>query len=339
MTAIVITGMASVTPGHAVASQDASSYRAHRVEDFDPEVLFGRRVARFNHRSALLVMAACEAAIKDAALEMGDDNRSVVGITVGTTVGSVSGTVEFGSDSFDRARPYLVDAASFPNIVLNTAAGALAIRLGAQAANATVAGGPTAGVLALRYGEVALRAGHADTMLVGASEEATAPAVWWAQSARDTGDAGEGAAIFVLEDEETARTAGRAPLARLAAVTVRMVDAANADVLAAALAGVLRRSAVASDAVDVVAVRRSGVAAVDRAQRAAVAAVLDAPLMWSEDEIGDCYSAHSALQLVQVIEHLGWRRNAEGPRGRAGVVMGTDPAGVVGLVVVTAQDA
>jgi 3-oxoacyl-[acyl-carrier-protein] synthase II len=347
MTAIVITGMASVRPGPAATAEDVRPHRVHRVAEFDPEAAFGRRATRFNHRSTLLVMTACEAAIRNAALTVTDDNRGAVGITVGTTVGSVSGTVEFGTDSFDRSRPYLVDAASFPNMVLNTAAGALAIRLGAQAANATVAGGPTAGVAALRYGELALRAGHATTMLVGASEEATAPAVWWAQSARATGAVGEGAAVFVLEHEDTARAAGRTPVARLAATTVRVVDPADAGALADALAEALRRAAVEPGAVELVALRETGVAAVDRAQRAAVAAVLTAPLMWSEDEIGDCYSAHSALQLARVIEHLTSGRESQGrqsqvrgsygPKESAGVVMATDPDGAVGLAVVALE--
>lgn len=339
MTSVVITGMASVRPA-AVATpfpDEGAGHPVHRVADFDPDALFGRKAARYNHRSTLLAMAACEAAIAHAGLNVDDESRDMVGITMGTTVGSVSGTIEFGMDTFDEKRPYLVNAACFPNAVLNTAAGALAIRLGARGPNATVAGGPLACVAALRHGEVTLRAGHADTVLAGASEEATAPALWWARGHRDTSAAGEGAAMFVVERLETARAAGRAPIARLGAAVVRAVDPADADVLAAAVAEALTLAGVESAAVEVAAARATGVAAVDQAQRAVLRFLPAATPLWCETKTGDCYSAHSALQLAQVIDRLagsGRARGRDGSPETAGLVIAVDPDSAVGVIAV-----
>ena len=340
MTAVVITGMAAVRPAPLAQRfpDGEAGHPVHRVADFDPVALFGRRASRYNHRSTLLAMAACEAAIAHAGLKIDDDSRDAIGITVGTTVGSVSGTTEFGTDTFGK-RPYLVNAACFPNAVLNAAAGALAIRLGARGPNATIAGGPLACVAALRHGEVTLRAGHAETVLAGASEEVTEPALWWGRGQRDTVAAGEGAAMFVVERLETARAAGRAPVARLDAVVVRAVDPADPAALADVIGEALRLARVEPASVELAALRATGVAAVDQAQCNALRILPAATPLWSEAEIGDCYTAHSGLQLAQVIDRLaGGFGHPDGPGGSgeaAGLVIAVDPDGAVGVIAVT----
>jgi 3-oxoacyl-[acyl-carrier-protein] synthase II len=341
MTSIVITGVASLGPGPAMTPEEGLPLPVHRVESFDPEAAFGRRVTRFKHRSTLLAMAACEAAIADAGLEVTDQNRDGIGIVIGTTTGSISGMVEFGQTSFDLSRPFVVNAGRFPNMGLNAAAAAAAIRLGVRGTNTTVIGGPLAGVGALRYAQIILRAGHADAILAGASEETTGPTVWWAGSARATGAAGEGAAVFVLERPEAAEAAGRTPIARLGATAVRAVDPAEPTALASAVSQTLATAAIEPAAVGLVAVRATGVAGVDRAQRMALGQLFTAPLLWSEDDIGDCYSAHSALQMARVIAQVTGRdvvrsESVVETAERAGLVVAVDPDGAVGVAVIAA---
>lgn len=337
---IVITGMASLGPGPAMMPEEELPLRVHRVEPFDPNAMFGRRGARFKHRSALLAMAACEAAIADAGLEVTDHNRDAIGITMGTTTGSISGVAEFsGMGGLDVSRSFVANAGRFPNLGLNAAASAAAIRLGVRGANAAVAGGPLAGVAALRHAEITLRAGHADVMLAGASEEATGPAVWWARSVRATAAVGEGAAVFVLERRETAEAAGRTPIAWLGATAVRAVAPSDATALAEVVSQALAVAGIERAAVGLAAVRATGVGAVDRAQRTALGRLFTAPLLWSEDDMGDCYSAHSALQLARVIAHVTGKDAPGSPDGTAepaGLVVAVDPDGVVGVGVVAA---
>ncbi|MFE9440025.1 beta-ketoacyl synthase N-terminal-like domain-containing protein [Streptomyces sp. NPDC006602] len=330
----VITGIGAVRPDPSTQPEVTSGHPVHRVAGFDPEALFGRRATRFSHRSTLLTMAACGAALANAGLDISASNQETVGIAVGTALGSISGTVEFGSRSFNQSRPYLVDAASFPNTAMNTAAGAAAIQVGARAANFTVVAGPLAGVSALRQAEMALRVGHAQRIVAGASDEATTAAVWWAQAVRDTGAVGEGSAMFVLERLADVQAAGRLPIARLAATTVRAVDPADPGELAEAVTATLRRGRVEPSDVGLVALRETGVPDVDRSQLIAVRQAVDAPLLWGENEMGDCYSAHSALQLADVIKHLTSAMVPDSPAGRAGLVMTTDPHGAVGLALV-----
>ncbi|MDQ1018920.1 beta-ketoacyl synthase N-terminal-like domain-containing protein [Streptomyces afghaniensis] len=335
MTSVIITGVGTMRPGPArdtdqIAPDPLPFTRTHQVADFDPRAALGRKVARFNHRSTLLAMAAFDRAIEDAELEVTDSNRDQVGITMGTTLGSISGTVQFGMDSFGKERPYVVDAACFPNTVLNTAAAALAIRTGMRGPNTTVAAGPLAGVTALRHAHVVLRSEHADTVLAGASEEVTPPTAWWAATARRTGAPGEGAAIFVLERQEVAEAAGRAPLARLASTIVRSVDPADPVAIASVVAEALRRANVTADDVIVAAARATGVPVVDDAQHTGLTRLFQVPLSWHEPDIGDCYSAHSALQLAASIEFL--RSDAVGTP--CGCIIAVDPDGAVGVAVV-----
>ncbi|MCJ1678502.1 3-oxoacyl-ACP synthase [Streptomyces sp. APSN-46.1] len=338
MTNIVITGVGSISGSGPVPVAELAGTagaplpveRAFAVTDFDATARLGRKVARFNHRSTLLAMAACETAVEGAGLQVGDEVRDRIGITMGTTSGSITGTVDFGKDTFRESRPYLVDAANFPNSVINTTAGALAIKFGMRGANSTVAAGPLAGVAALRQAQVSLRAGHVDTVLAGASEEFTAPNAWWSAAARNTGLPGEGAAMFVLERPEVAAAAGRRPIAELVATLVRAVDTADRSAVVRAVAEVLDRAGTAPEEIGVVAVRATGVEAVDEAQRAALTGLFSAPLLWSEELTGDCYSAHSALQLAALLD-----AGTEVPSGgRTVLVVSVDPEGALGVAVV-----
>lgn len=339
MTDIVITGMASVEPAGEAALHEGIPGPVHQVPPFDAVARFGRRQARFKHRSALLGMAACEAALADSGLKVTDATRDAVGITLGTTAGSITGIVEYGMSSLDSTHPFLVNAARFPNMGLNASAAAAAIHLGVRGANSTAVGGPLAGVAALRHAQIILRAGHVDAVLAGASEEVTGPTVWWARAARETAAPGEGAAVFMLERRASALAAGRPPRAVLAAAAVLAADPADPTVLAEVLAQTLADAGVSPADVALAAVRATGVPEVDAAQSAALDRACPAPRLWSEREIGDCYSAHSALQLVRVIDHL-TGAGAAGPDTAppAGLVVALDPDGAIGVLVVARPD-
>ncbi|WP_242884765.1 beta-ketoacyl synthase N-terminal-like domain-containing protein [Actinomadura litoris] len=337
MNDIVITGVGALRPGGAVAVP-AEGRAGGKIDwappagpaclvDFDAKAELGRKAVRFNHRSTVLAMGAFERALADAGLTVTDDNRDLIGITVGTTLGSVAGVAEFGVDSFDRERPYVVDAARFPSAALNCAAAALAIRAGLRGVNATVAGGPLSAVGALRHAQVMIRARHAQGVVAGSSEEFSAPDAWWGRTHRATGTPGEGAAMFVLEDAEAAAAAGRRVRGRLAGTVVRAVGSVDADSVSRVVREALELSGVAAADIATAAVRATGAGEVDDAQTAGLASVLDVEPRFDEDAIGDCYSAHSALQLADVLE-----RNP----GEAALVLAADPDGALGAAVVTA---
>ncbi|THA59953.1 hypothetical protein E6P78_28315 [Streptomyces sp. A0958] len=342
MNGMVITGVGTMRPEPAGPPADPPAGpvagpvpdgAVHRVSGFDPQAVLGRKAARYNDRGTLMAMHACETAMADAGLTVTDANRDRTGIAVGTTVGSFAGVVTYGTDSFDRERPYLVKAAHFPQSVLNTMAGALAIRTGLRGANSTVAGGPLAGLQAFRHAEMTLRQGHTDTVLVGAAEELSVPAAWWAHVARRTGPQGEGAAMFVVERPEVAAAEGRTVLGTLGGVVVRAADPRRPAAVTAVVRAALDRAGLDPHAVRTVLVRATGDPAVDEAQHEALTALFGTEPGHDRGTLGDCYSAHSVLQLSPLVE----RGRPGHPDGAAGpaLVLAADPDGALAAMAFT----
>ncbi|WP_019435811.1 beta-ketoacyl synthase N-terminal-like domain-containing protein [Streptomyces sp. AA0539] len=337
MNALVVTGTGRVSPkGGAPATPPGQLPRpadlAFPAEGFDPAGAFDLRTTRSQHRSTLLALAASAAALADAGLDLADSDRDGIGVALGTHVGSLTGAVTHGRESFRRERPFLVNPSTFPNLILNTSAGAVAIAQGLRGANTTVAGGPVAAINALRHAEVALRAGHVDTMLVGAAEEYGEHEAWLAAVLRPGRVLGEAAAFMVLEREEAASGAGRPPLAKVSATVTRQVDPTAPGDIGTLLTSALERSGTSREQVRRVAVRLAGDPRSDAALRRAVAVTTRVEPLDTEPATGDCHAAHAAVQLVETA--VACRDEKWGPE-EAGAVVAVDGDGLAGVAVLT----
>jgi 3-oxoacyl-[acyl-carrier-protein] synthase II len=340
--ALVITGIGVVGPdGSGPVPVTAAGHtavpgvRVFPAGGFDPEAELGRRTTRFNHRSTLLAVAACGAALRAAGLDISREDQNGIGVTLGTMCGSLTGTVAFGWETFAQPRPYNVDPSSFPNLVINTAAGAAAIKHGLRGPNSTVVGGPVAGINALRHAVLTLRAGHASTVLVGASEECGVYEAWFAAAARPGVVLGEGAAILVLECAEVASRGGRAPIATVRSVLTRAIDVADPADLRALVTDALATAGIPAGSVRRLALRITGSAPADAAAVSAVA-FLPVPPTYSEHLIGDCYSAHAAIQLADMVVTA---LDQDWSSADAGVVLALDPDGLAGAAVLAGPPA
>ncbi|HMR98947.1 MAG TPA: beta-ketoacyl-ACP synthase II [Anaerolineales bacterium] len=246
---VVVTGMGCISPvgntvqetwsallagksgAGAITHFDSSKHKtrfAAEVKGFDPAAEFGAREARKMDRFTQFAMVTSAQALDHAGLKIDDSNRDRVGVLIGTGIGGVGTMMEqaeiLRERGADRVSPFLI-----PMMISDSAAGMLAIRVGARGPNMSLATACASGNNAIGEAVEMIRRGAADVMLAGASEAALVPItiagmnVMGALSTRNddpltasrpfdkTRDGflmGEGAGMLILEDLEYAKARG-----------------------------------------------------------------------------------------------------------------------------------
>lgn len=246
---VVVTGMGCISPvGNNVSDTwsailagksgsgmitlfDASRHKtrfAAEVKDFDPAALLGQREARKMDRFTQFATVATLEALEHSGLKIDETNRDRVGILIGTGIGGI-GTLLDQADVMrergpDRVSPFLI-----PMMISDSAAGMLAIRVGARGPNMAIATACASGNNAIGDAVETIRRGAADVMIAGGAEASLVPLamagmnVMGALSTRNEDPQtasrpfdkdrdgflmGEGAGILILESLEHAQARG-----------------------------------------------------------------------------------------------------------------------------------
>ena len=246
---VVVTGMGCISPvgnnvrdtwsailagksGSGMITRfDASTHKtrfAAEVKDFDAAALLGQRDARKMDRFTQFAIAATMEALEHSGLKIDETNRDRVGILIGTGIGGI-GTLLDQAEVMrergpDRVSPFLI-----PMMISDSAAGMLAIRVGARGPNMAIATACASGNNAIGDAVETIRRGSADVMIAGGSEASLVPLamagmnVMGALSTRNEDPQaasrpfdkdrdgflmGEGAGILILEAFENARARG-----------------------------------------------------------------------------------------------------------------------------------
>jgi len=253
---VVVTGMGCISPvGNTVEETwdsllagrsgagpitlfDASRHKtrfAAEVKGFDAVSVFGNREARKMDRFTQFATVATLEALEQSGLKIDDSNRDRIGIVIGTGIGGI-GTIMEQAETLrergpDRVSPFLV-----PMMISDSAAGMLAIRVGARGPNMALATACASGNNAIGEAMEMIRRGAADTMIAGASEGALVSItmagmnVMGALSTRNDDPQaasrpfdknrdgflmGEGSGILILESLESAQARGATILCEL----------------------------------------------------------------------------------------------------------------------------
>ncbi|MFC7883453.1 beta-ketoacyl-[acyl-carrier-protein] synthase family protein [Streptomyces sp. NPDC057376] len=216
---------------------DASSFRSQIAAeaDFDAELLgLGPQQIRRMDRAAQFAVVTAREAIADSGLEFGAVDPHRTGVTIGSAVGATMGLDQEYRTVSDGGRLELVDHSyAVPHLynylVPSSFAAEVAWAAGAEGPSTVVSTGCTSGLDAIGYAAEVIREDSADVMIAGATDapispitvacfdaiKATTPRNDEAETASRPFDAsrngfvlGEGSAVFVLEELESARRRG-----------------------------------------------------------------------------------------------------------------------------------
>jgi act minimal PKS ketosynthase (KS/KS alpha) len=229
---------------------DPASFRSRVAAeiDFDPEEhgLTPQEIRRMD-RAAQFAVVAARGAVADSGIDLDRHDPYRVGVTIGSAVGATMGLDQEYRVVSDGGRLSLVDHRYavphlYDYLVPSSFAAEVALTVGAQGPCTVVSTGCTSGIDSVGYAAELVREGSADVMVAGSSDapispitmacfdaiKATTPRHDDPSSASRPFDAtrngfvlGEGAAVFVLEELDSARRRGAHVYAEIAGYATR----------------------------------------------------------------------------------------------------------------------
>ncbi len=308
------------------------------VPGFGAREVLGRKGTRSMDRVTALAVAATERLLRDPGGQRIDGVGNDTAMVLGINISSAQSIMDFTRDTLVQEKPYFVDPARFPNVVLNCAAAQCAIWHRLQGPNATISGGRASGLLALSYARRLARSGRAGTVLCGAAEEFSAARAWLETLSEPDrpGSAilSEGCAMVLLEP--AGRPAGyrRTELAELLALEFGVYRGLTG--VQPALAGCLDRAFAAapeSSARLWAVISSGGPNLPGVAEDAALADVLGdrVPVrLRTTDLVGDVGAASATFGLTAV---LALAAQESAAHGRTALLTAVDRDGVVGCAL------
>lgn len=253
---VVVTGMGAVTPiGIGVENFwrgiqdgqvgiklidrfDTTEFKAKvaaQVDDFHAKDYMDVKAAKRMEKFCQFAVAAAKEAVGDSGLDIGKEDPYMVGVSVGSGVGSLEqaekNTLKLAEKGPGRINPLLV-----PEMITNMAAGNVSIALGAKGKSINVVTACATGTHSIGEAFRSIQCGDADVMIAGGTESCITPlgvggfAALTALSTsedpmlasrpfdkdRDGFVIGEGAGVVVLESLEHALARGAKIYAELA---------------------------------------------------------------------------------------------------------------------------
>ncbi|NUN68306.1 MAG: beta-ketoacyl-ACP synthase II [Bacteroidetes bacterium] len=258
MRRVVVTGMGAVTPiglsvkefwTNALAGTsgiaaityfDTTQYDTKfggELKGFDPLNYMDRKLAQRVDQYTQYALAASEEAIKDAGLNMENENKERIGVVFGSGIGGFKTFQNQAQNLFEAKGPHRISPFFIPMMIPDIAAGRISIKYGLKGPNyATVSACATASH-AIGDSLMLIQRGTADVMVCGGSEagicemgiggfnalkalstrnDAPQKASRPFDKDRDGFVMGEGGGVLVLEELEHAKARGAKIYAELA---------------------------------------------------------------------------------------------------------------------------
>ncbi len=158
---------------HPVTLFDTAEFSvniAGEISNFDPKVYMGPKGLRLLDRSTTLLVSTAKLAINDSQFQITEENTDEVGVSVGTTLGSIKSISDFDEVTL-REGPRYVNPALFPNTVINSPASQVSIWHHIKGFNTTISTGFTASLDAMQYAYDFIQWDRAKVIYTGGVEE------------------------------------------------------------------------------------------------------------------------------------------------------------------------
>ena len=171
----ILAGKSGIGP---ITYYDVSAYTTRfggMIRDFDAKQWLSvkdvKRTDPFIHYG----VAAAKQAIRDAGIEVNEENRDRIGICVGSGIGGI-GSIETSCGDLHGGGPKRVSPFFVPSSIINMISGYISIDLGITGPNIATVTACTTATHAIGIGLRLIQAGDAEVFVVGAGEAGSAPA-------------------------------------------------------------------------------------------------------------------------------------------------------------------
>jgi 3-oxoacyl-[acyl-carrier-protein] synthase II len=273
-----------------------------------------------------LLCSAAKLAIDDSGLVINEDNTRSMGVSIGTTFGSLHSISQFDRSGLIEG-PKAVNPSHFPNTVINSPASQVSIRYKIKGFNTTISTGFCASLDAVSYAADFLRLNRADVVLAGGVEELCEETFMGFHtlgclSGMDGGNPicrpfdarrngtilSEGAAVLILEDEKHALSRNAFILARVLGYGNAFDPSADGNFthtgqgLKNAIAHALQEASLRPKDMDYISACSNSSKGLDRLETRVIKEVFgehayEIPMSAIKSMIGESYSASGALSL------------------------------------------
>jgi 3-oxoacyl-[acyl-carrier-protein] synthase II len=315
---------------------DTASFRVHvagEITDFNALSFLGKKDLRNLDRSTRLISSAAKLAIDDSKLTVTENNTHSIGVSIGTTFGSLHSISQFDRSGLIDG-PRFVNPSHFPNTVINSPASQVSIRYKIKGFNTTISTGFCASLDAVSYAADFIKLNRADVVLAGGVEElceetflgfhklgclsgvnGSEPICCPFDARRNGLILSEGAAVLVLENEQHARQRGAAILATVLGCGNAFDPAADftfsqaGQGLKNAIVQALHDADLKAGDIDAICACANSTKGLDRMETKVIKDVfgeyaLSIPVSSIKSMVGESFSASGALSLAAAVGAL-----------------------------------
>jgi len=280
-------------------------------------------------RSTTLLSSAAGLAIGSSGLKITEENTHFIGVSIGTTFGSIHSISQFDRSGLIEG-PKCVNPSLFPNTVINSPASQVSIRYKIKGFNATISTGFCASLDAVSYAVDFIKLGRAEVVLAGGVEElceetfmgfhnlgylsgadGTEPVSCPFDARRNGSILSEGSAVMIIESEEHALGRGAEILAEIAGYGNCFDHSSDrnfrsSEGLKNAIGIALKEASLRPDEIDYISACSNSTKRLDLMETKAIKKVfgedaINIPVSSIKSMIGESFSASGALALAASI--------------------------------------